>query len=86
MVYNKKRTNRKNNHKTKIHAYFNKITLFRGFIIVMPKIMYMCAGNPDTRVKSDILWNLEYYSGILCKKYPQSENIHPECSLRLLWM
>jgi len=53
MVYNKKRANRKNNHKIKIYAYFLKITLFRGFIIVIPKIMYVCACNPHNGVKSD---------------------------------
>ena len=41
MVYNKNWTDRKNNLKTEIHAYFKKITHFKGFIIVMPKFTFM---------------------------------------------
>ena len=38
MVYNKIWTDRKIIIKTEIHAYFKKITLFKGIIIVMPKL------------------------------------------------
>jgi len=41
MVYNKNLDRQKNNLKTEIHAYFKKITLFNGFIIVMLKFTCM---------------------------------------------
>ena len=41
MVYNKIWTDRKIIIKTEIHAYFKKITLFKGIIIVMPKFTCM---------------------------------------------
>jgi hypothetical protein len=40
---------------------------------MMPTILYVFVCNPDTRVKSDKTWNLEYYSDILCKTDHLSE-------------